>query len=295
MRGGCPVLLDLAENEFERSAVISKKKITNYFTFYKFTPKRIIEKSIGFLKRKYFDRFFYDFVESCDGITVCSRKILFDAEKYNKNIFYVPDSVDFKVYNQKKIHTDKERVVIGWIGMPNSLIYLSLINRPLTDLIKKHDLEIVLITDWKSKKRLLEVADRFSFKFTSIKWELGSIASQLTKLDIGVAPLPADSYKSGNKVLTYWAAGLPVVASPTFEYKSLIIHDRDGLIAYSDAEWYEHLEKLILDAKTRERLGSQGYDKARQEFSIASIAGVWERALEKVVQKKMDISFKDVA
>ena len=71
------VILDLTENEFERSAIVSKKKIANFFTSVRFRPKKILNRLLGFIRRKAFDKDFYGFVASCDAITASSSRFSF--------------------------------------------------------------------------------------------------------------------------------------------------------------------------------------------------------------------------
>jgi glycosyltransferase involved in cell wall biosynthesis len=107
----------------------------------------------------------------------------------------------------------------------------------------------------------------------------------MRRFDIGLMPLPDNPYtraKSGYKILQYWAAGLPVVASPVGFNRNLIAADGDGLFAESIEEWVSALTRLAEDPDLRGRLGAAGREKAVKEYSLASCAPKLARLLDDV-------------
>jgi glycosyltransferase involved in cell wall biosynthesis len=73
--------------------------------------------------------------------------------------------------------------------------------------------------------------------------------------------LPDDPFtrgKCGFKILQYFAAGLPVVASPIGYNTELVIPETTGLWAFSQAEWLTALKRLIEDQSLWEQMSRQG-------------------------------------
>jgi hypothetical protein len=67
-----------------------------------------------------------------------------------------------------------------------------------------------------------------------IKWSLDSQYSDIAECDIGLAPLPDDRFtrgKCGFKILQYFSAGLPAVASPVMVNGDLVLKSGAGFVA----------------------------------------------------------------
>jgi glycosyltransferase involved in cell wall biosynthesis len=82
-------------------------------------------------------------------------------------------------------------------------------------------------------------------------------------------PLPDTQWtqgKSGYKILQYFSAGVPTVASPV-GVNSQIVGDGRGLLATSEPEWEAALGFLIGDAEARRRMGAAGRTYVEREYS----------------------------
>jgi glycosyltransferase involved in cell wall biosynthesis len=91
----------------------------------------------------------------------------------------------------------------------------------------------------------------------------------LTEIDVGVMPLPDNPWtqgKCGYKLLRYFAAGLPVIASPVGANKDLVAGGR-GIGASSAAEWADAIGALAREADVRRQMGSAGRTFVEREYS----------------------------
>jgi glycosyltransferase involved in cell wall biosynthesis len=107
-----------------------------------------------------------------------------------------------------------------------------------------------------------------------VRWSLESEPQDVRSFDIAVAPLPDDPWsrtKMPYKILTYFAAGVPVIASRRGAVETVIRHGENGLLA---GDWEDALRRLE-DEKLRERLGLAGRRTVEAEFSV-------ERCYEKL-------------
>ncbi|MDQ4040423.1 MAG: hypothetical protein M3141_01580 [Actinomycetota bacterium] len=94
--------------------------------------------------------------------------------------------------------------------------------------------------------------------------------------DIGIAPLSDIGYnrtRSNIKVKEYAAAGVPWLASPIGPYAGLGEAHGGRLVA--DDRWFEELERLVVDARERQRL-ARNAERWGKEQTIEAAADRWE-------------------
>lgn len=108
-----------------------------------------------------------------------------------------------------------------------------------------------------------------------VKWKIRDWQKMLAQADIGIViKAPDDDIqcrKPSNKVLSYMAAGLPVVCTPTEADKLIMEHGKTGFFACTDEEWYTYLKKLIEDPALRKEMGMRGREYVWQHFTIEAI------------------------
>jgi len=100
-------------------------------------------------------------------------------------------------------------------------------------------------------------------------WSLEAERRDLSEFDIGIMPLPDDEWtrgKCGYKLLQYFSAGVPAVASPVGVNKRLVGDDR-GFLASTGQEWYAALGHLVADVSTRAEMGTRARDFVANEYS----------------------------
>ena len=152
---------------------------------------------------------------------------------------------------------------IGWIGSPWTSGFLELVEKPLQQLALKHEF------------RFLTVGAASDYVVSGIfhqaePWVFEDENNQLGKMDIGIMPLPDTDYtrmKGGYKLLQYFAAGIPCVASPVGINQTIVKPGENGFLASNDEEWFRSLEKLILDSQLRSILGKNGRKEATELYS----------------------------
>jgi glycosyltransferase involved in cell wall biosynthesis len=101
----------------------------------------------------------------------------------------------------------------------------------------------------------------------------------LVEFDVGIAPLadlPFNRGRSNVKLKEYAAMGLPWLASPIGPYAEM--GEKEGGRLVADDRWREEIERLILDARARRKLGRNGMRWARGQ-TIDGHVEAWERAL----------------
>ncbi len=152
---------------------------------------------------------------------------------------------------------------IGWIGSPWTSVFLAVVEKPLQKLAAKYPF------------RFLTVGAAPGYRIGGVDymarpWVYGNENDDLGQMDIGIMPLPDTDFarmKGGYKLLQYFSAGIPCVASPVGINQTIVKPGENGFLAQSDEEWFEILEKLILDAQLRSILGKNGRKEAIESYS----------------------------
>ena len=115
-----------------------------------------------------------------------------------------------------------------------------------------------------SRLVLRVIADDFPrldvMKLEKRTWSLQTQAADLLACDIGLAPLPDNRFtrgKCGFKILQYFAAGLPVIASPVGVNRNLIEQSGAGLLADTSEQWQIAIEKVVQQPELREQMGQK--------------------------------------
>jgi glycosyltransferase involved in cell wall biosynthesis len=162
--------------------------------------------------------------------------------------------LDVAAYDLASTDSGDGVVRLAWIGAHTTLKYLRGI-RPALEEVGRRFGNVALRT----------ICDGFldlhSMKVENRHWSRQSEAMDLATSDIGLAPLPDNSFtrgKCGFKILQYQAAGLPVVASPVGVNKDYVVDGVTGFLAAEPSQWVNALDLLIRDANLRKTLGQAG-------------------------------------
>jgi glycosyltransferase involved in cell wall biosynthesis len=100
-----------------------------------------------------------------------------------------------------------------------------------------------------------EISNRI---LTSGLVEHDRLLEKISSYDINIAPLELNEFteaKSATKFMHAASMGIPTVASPTAPFRELIQHAKNGFLAEGESDWYESLERLILDQSLRVNMG----------------------------------------
>jgi len=202
------------------------------------------------------------------------------ARRYCSNVYIIPTGLDTEAFRKAGNKTAHNKVRLVWIGSRITLKYLSELQAVLEQVGKTGSQAVLrIIAD-----------DFFDMDYMSVekrKWSLDSQYSDLLECDIGLAPLPDNRFtrgKCGFKILQYFAAGLPVVASPVSVNGDFIHKSRAGVIAQTPQQWKDEILKMVEDAALRDRLGQNTRQFVRQ-YDIKVLAERFCEIVKKSIQK----------
>jgi glycosyltransferase involved in cell wall biosynthesis len=193
------------------------------------------------------------------------------ARAFASRIEIVPSCVD-PAAQPMRLHRDADTLTLGWVGSPSTAQYA----RPLLDSIARmiargRNLRVVMM----GTEPLLDAA-WIEYR----PWTLAGERSLLSEIDVGLMPLPDNPWtrgKCGYKLLRYFAAGLPTIASPVGINSRLLAHGR-GVPASSGSQWARAVD-LLAEVAVRREMGRAARAFVEREYSYA----VWAPRLAEVL------------
>ncbi len=184
------------------------------------------------------------------------------AAKRARRVEVVPSCVDPDLQPLHD-HEDREVVRVGWIGSLTTSPYLEAV-LPVFHRLNSSRIRAKLVVVGSARRR------RASAPWIEHRpWSLETERDELAGFDIGIMPMPDTEWtrgKCGYKLLQYFSAGVPAVASPVGVNRALVGDER-GVLATSEDEWLAALERLVGDADARRELGRAARAFVEREYS----------------------------
>jgi len=115
----------------------------------------------------------------------------------------------------------------------------------------------------------------------------------LNGYDINIAPLEPSVFNDAKSNIKYIEASifkLPTIASNVEEYKNIIKHNENGLLASNTQEWIDAFELLIKNKSLRETMGINAYQTVIDTYQIDKVA---KNHLEPILDKFISKPLKD--
>ena len=196
-------------------------------------------------------------------VTVGNDYLADYARQYCKNVKVIPTVVDTINIHNKMKDQNETPLTIGWTGTFTNFYNLQRVVPTLDRLKEKYSLDFLIIADKDPKFNISN--------YSYIKWNALTEISDLRKIHIGLMPLDnsiVELGKCGFKAIQYMSLGIPAVVSPVGVNCKIVDDTIDGFWADSDAEWYEKLEKLIIDVKLRTSMGIAARKKVILNYSV---------------------------
>lgn len=182
------------------------------------------------------------------------------ASEHARRVEIVPSCVD-PAAQPLRAHAAADPVTIGWIGSRSTSAYLAEV-LPAFERINRQRVRARLV--------LVGAAGEFAVPWIERReWSLASQATDLASFDVGIMPLPDHEWargKCGFKLLQYFSAGVPAIASPVGVARSMVSTQR-GALASSVDDWERALEALISDPGMRREQGAAARAFVERDYS----------------------------
>ena len=188
------------------------------------------------------------------------------ARQVNDHVTVIPTTIDTSKY-QPLLRRESEVPVIGWTGSYSTVQHLDTLRGALQKLARLHQFRLRVIGTPSYKIDGVDVE--------AMAWKSETELEDLSHIDIGVMPLPNDSWskgKCGLKALQFMALGIPTICSPVGVNTDIIKDNENGLLADSEHEWVQKMSQLIRSPAMRERLGRAGRTTVEEKYSATTQA-----------------------
>ncbi len=216
------------------------------------------------------------------------RKIL----ELNENVVVTADCMQelFNAPSANKLKRDGVRLL--WEGFPENLKHFDSIRAELSCISQSRKLTIEVVTDLSGVRRGSQRhLDRFvglmndiGIEFDLCSWSVPQLMKSSERCDLGVIPIDAKDrmawMKSENKLLSFWAMGLPTLTSPTPSYRRLV---REGGLddAYTTVnQWGDLIEQYSRDNVKRIEASQLVRHLSRERCTEAVVDKNWSGFLE---------------
>jgi glycosyltransferase involved in cell wall biosynthesis len=218
-------------------------------------------RRFGWLKRE--AEHWLSYVSRARVVIAGNSHLAEHAREHARSVEVVPSCVDPERQLTHQ-HGEREVVTIGWIG-----------SRTTVDQLRTVLPALAAINESRVRARIVLIGlEGLDFEAPWLEqrpWTLSSEPQDLASFDIGIMPMPATDWtrgKCGYKVLQYFAAGVPAVASPVGVNTTLVgAAEERGLLADTLEEWRAALERLVADSDARAAMGAAGREFVEREFS----------------------------
>ncbi len=226
--------------------------------------------------------------ENADCVIADSAYLYAVCQRYNEQVFCIPDAVDLGLFDGKKTHKHKNNTVLLWSGVSSKSYHLELIKEVFGQL---RNIALLIISDGGQLSSVIQwLKDRIPCEFAPYSYF--TFPELVKKADILISPkIIKNSYEKGHteyKITVGMAQGLPVVASPQQSYVEALSYKGGGFIARSQEEWRNALQKLISDVNLRTSMGLLARQTVEEKYSAEVVARQYLGVLENILQGRQE-------
>ena len=220
-------------------------------------------------------------VKGSDVVTVGNRFLKNEVLKVDreKKVFVIPTCIDTNLYPQKKKISNRQEIILGWIGTKGNLKYLKKLE-PVFETIRQRFPQVKL------KIVSNDFYDSSHLPIVKKPWKLEDENEDLISFDIGLMPLNDDLWsrgKCGLKIIQYLSVGVPVVCTPVGINSDIVKDGENGFWATNHQEWVDRLSTLIQNPDLRYQMGLKGIETVEREYSLRVTSEKFFHVLQSLV------------
>lgn len=224
------------------------------------------------LEKQKFD--VHEFIQNVDCVLVSSFHLLRVYSKLHFNVQCIEEMVTDKFFKYKKKHKKNRVIKLMYVGTSSKSLEIKMISDVLMKLSSVHQIEMLFICEKKPNLNFIQS----SF----IKYNHKNIFNDMLKGDIKIAPRDLSyDYNLGHsltKVAYPMALGIPAIASPVPSYVN-----REVLLCNNNEQWYQTLDRMIIDHELRNYVGMRSKNFIRNNFSQEIIGLQYKLFLDKLL------------
>jgi glycosyltransferase involved in cell wall biosynthesis len=202
-------------------------------------------------------------MKNSDHVITCTPHLDAFVRQYNDKTTDISSTINTEVYRPRKNYSIKDKLTLGWSGSHSTSKYVYLLKDVFLALKQEMDFRLLVIGD---KDFNIEGLD-----ITAIPWQEATEVHDLSRIDIGLYPLPNEEWvlgKSGLKALQYMALGIPTIATAIGANYRVIEDSISGFLVNSSEEWLEAIRNLALNENLRRKIGIKAAERVENLYSL---------------------------
>lgn len=241
--GRCPMVLDLDD--------------ATYIRYLSPTYGRLASSLKWFSKTD-------DLIRWARVVTCGNRAIAEYVSAQGKPAVIIPTVVDNELFRPASAVEKKGPQVLGWVGTHSTYQYLESIFPVLKRLAAKYRFRLKVV----GAGRRITLP---GVELENLDWNLEREIRDFQSFDVGLYPIVEDDWsvgKSGFKAIQYMAVGVPFVMSPVGASGDIGEANCTHFLARTEDEWYQALERLLVDENLRSQMGLAGRQHALSHYGL---------------------------
>jgi len=213
------------------------------------------------------ERRFRRTVRDADAVVTPNEYLAGVARRYSdrpERVHVLPTAIDLRRWIPRPPSKREGPLTLGWVGTAANVRLLEIVIQPLQRVCRRHSgVRLRVICD--------EAPALAGVPFDHQPYSPETEVEDVRAIDIAIAPQIEDPWTRGKvstKLLAYFAAGLPTVASDVEAHRGIVRDGINGLLAGTLSSWEERLERLIASPDMRDALGAEARKTVEAEFSL---------------------------
>lgn len=201
----------------------------------------------------------------------------------------IPSVVDTDTYRPPPPRSDREDLVVGWIGTASNFPSLRLAVPSIVEALKQHPRARLRIV---SNGELPEYIGHPQVE--QWRWNAAGELRAIQSFDIGLMPLDDSELTRGKcsfKMIQYMAVGVPVLSSAIGANIDVFEGSSAGALVTRGEDWGRHLSNLIAQRARFPEMGKAGRAHAVSRYSIHAVIERYVEVFERTATKGAQAPF----
>jgi GT2 family glycosyltransferase len=274
-RKGKPVLFDTDDLVFDPEALRVHFAGLEHLDA---SERRALERRVGKS---------YETLRSADAVTTSTEPLAELARPWNERAVVTPNTVGRAMVEQADATLARRRKGGAEKGAEVTIAYMSGTPTHDRDFLEAADAVRAVLEEFEFTSLLIVGDLRLGPGFAAVRDRIRDVPFQpwyrlpeiLADVDVNLAPLERNNpFTESKSCIKYFEAGLlavPTVASPRSDFRRVIEHGRNGLLADTPDEWRAALTELASSADRRAAVGRAAYEDVRANHTTSA----WARSL----------------
>lgn len=248
-----------------------------------------------------------DIIKVSDAMTVTNEPLREFYSKMNKNVFTLPNYMDFDGYWDTQLRKNEtDTIRLGWAGGLSHKDDLQIVIPVIEKVLKKypnvkfvycgyggmHDPNAPEIEAVYGEDLFRSIPRSRRELISGVPVEYWPKRLATLGLDIAIAPLVSggdrghwNECKTPIKWMEYATQQIPTVCSK-IKYGEVVEHGRTGYLAETEDEWFDYICELIEDEKLRKTIGVNAYNEVKANHNLADHWKEWLEVYDGVLDGK---------